>query len=289
MLIVAAPVLLLAGAATAGQKINALECKDGLVARSDGNGWVCSDGTLGNLSCSSGQVAKFSRRGWVCADDNDSGANTTALQNQVDQLSDTVSRLPPNATSGFLWLDHFNLTGPITSRVATERTIGVDLSVTKSSVLQGPPWRDFISMVIPALSPGFYLDGRIRVCYGIIGTSAETKIDVLRLSQFRQDQVDMGSGVPGYTNLHNDPPDGVPPPGSSNSSAANFDCVDIDSTSNSNGPVCIDPSRGPLMVSLRVQIGALTDTNPTDIVFIRALGVGYDLTLPGGAPGCPNP
>ena len=176
-------------------------------------------------------------------------------------MSDTVNRLPPNATSGFLWLDHFSLTAPKNSSVKTERSTGVDLLVTKSAQPTGPPWRAILASVIPALPPGFYLDGRIRVCYGIIGTSAETKIDLLRISQFRQDQVDMTSTVPGYTSLHNDPPDGVPPPGLGNNSAANFDCVDINRTSNSNGPVCIDPSRGTLMVGLRVQLGALADTN----------------------------
>ena len=48
LLIAVAVALLSAAVASAGQQINSLDCKDDRIARSDGNGWVCSDGTLGN-------------------------------------------------------------------------------------------------------------------------------------------------------------------------------------------------------------------------------------------------
>lgn len=211
---------------------------------------LSSCATIGQLPCQENQIAKYDGTSWQCAADETGPSNAP--------------------TTGIIWLNHHDLVVSPHERI-TLSTNGTDVFVKPKAGIAFPE-RELVPVYVSTIPPGFNVTG-IRVCYGIVGDQATTKVRRLRLAQFRMDMVGSGTSWPGYLIKMEDssaagqaptPPAG----GFSFGDPDGFVCVD---SIGSEWQPCLDPGKGTIAATTGVQIG-----DQDDHLVIQAIGVHYD-------------
>lgn len=175
---------------------------------------------------------------------------------------------PPSvAPQGIIWVDPHDMVVADWERI-TLSTNGTDVFIDTKPIVTTFPEADLVPIYVPTLSPGLNVTG-IRVCYGIVGHDANTKVERLRLAQFDPTS---GGGThwPGYAVMLEDLSAGsaapTPPSGGfAFDDPAGFVCVD------SEPSVCLDPDRGTISAAIGTQFGATDDR-----LVVTAVGLHYD-------------
>lgn len=199
--------------------------------------------------------------------------------------------------TGLIWVDHVNLGTKISGAspiIQFEPTSAGDLFVEKSpTALPGDfPRTEGFGIYVSAPPPGFFVNG-VRICYGIIGdTKSATKVTQLRIAQFDETSLGIPPGTlpPGYDSRLDDASVGslAPTPSLMFNDPSAFACINsINNTTSlpppsGPTPACIDTDTGTLRIGVIVNLADISD-----VIYIRALALQYDLTLPDNVT-CPS-